>query len=501
MFFDKLIIMAQNYTNRKINKSVYTLVLLGGIMKKVILLSLIFILVVSASAELQIDAQKTQNSIYLDEQATYSLTIKNTDAFSKVIQVYSTDVKWYTELDPFVTRIGPGETLDLELKLIPNVWVEPGSQAVNVYVEAPTNDERISMLLPVYVKSYDQGEKQYNPSVEMKVSFPSSIDPREEVEITVYLRNRNRLNIENMHLRMDSNIISEERFLSLEPQSERKEIIKLSLDPLTKPQEDYLEVNIIVNNRSVNKERISYKVLPYSEFAYTSDTVEELFKKTTEYDIINEGNVKKEDYFSIPTTFIKKLFTTSSLKIDKFSLKKESAILWKLSLEPREEMKLIVVENYRPLIYLILISVVVTMIYFIYRSPVTIKKEAIVMGASSEGISDMKVLLHVRNRSQDLIEHIKVTDLIPSIAQLMREANIGTLAPTKILRNDKKGTIIKWELDALEPFEERIISYRLTSNIAIVGGLSLPPSKIKFEVKGGKERTVKSNTASVSIGI
>jgi hypothetical protein len=100
-----------------------------------------------------------------------------------------------------------------------------------------------------------------------------------------------------------------------------------------------------------------------------------------------------------------------------------------------------------------------------------------------------------------LIENIQVTELIPSIAELVKEGNIGTLAPSKVLRNDKKGTIVKWELEALEPFEERIISYRLNSKIVIVGGLTLPPSRVKFITKKGKERTIKSNNCPVSLGL
>ena len=53
----------------------------------------------------------------------------------------------------------------------------------------------------------------------------------------------------------------------------------------------------------------------------------------------------------------------------------------------------------------------------------------------------------------------------------------------------------------IEPFEESIISYRLKSKIAIVGGFSLPPAKIKFQTYQGKERVVRSNKSSVSMGL
>ena len=140
--------------------------------------------------------------------------------------------------------------------------------------------------------------------------------------------------------------------------------------------------------------------------------------------------------------------------------------------------------------------------YFLYRSPVTIKKESIVTRSiAKEGLSELKVLLHLRNRSPDIIESVVFTDKIPALATLIKEKKVGTIAPTKILNHQKKGTIIKWEFDVLEPFEERIISYKLSTKMTIVGGLSLPPAKIMFKTKKGTDRIEKSNKAQVSPGV
>jgi len=68
-------------------------------------------------------------------------------------------------------------------------------------------------------------------------------------------------------------------------------------------------------------------------------------------------------------------------------------------------------------------------------------------------------------------------------------------------RHKKKGTIVKWELEALEPFEERIISYVVKTKMTIVGGYNLPIAKIQFMGKNNTERVVKSNRSSVSLGL
>jgi len=452
---------------------------------------------------LTVSSEIIENSIYLDEQARFSITITNPDSVEKIIQVYSTDIQWYSEVEPSIIKIGPGNTLKVELRLMPNVWTETGPQEANVYMSSSNSNDKMSMQFPVYVKSYYTEKKEYNPSVEMKITFPEEIDPRKETPVNIYLRNRNKLDIKEMELMVYSKAFSDYRIVSLEPypNGERTETILLKTDPLAYPTEDLLEVSIRIKNRTINRERANYRIISYYTFATKEDSVEELFKKTTEYTIVNEGNIQTRDAFRVPTSLIRRIFTSTNPHAEKVNLIKEGYFEWNFFLRPMEETRVTVVENYRPMIYLILIAIVVAMVYFLYRSPLTIKKDSFVIGSSRDGISEMKVMLHIRNRTQDLIEQIKVTDLIPSIAELVKEGTIGTLAPEKIIKNDRKGTIVKWELEALEPFEERIISYRLNSKITIVGGVTLPPAKVKFETKKGKERTIRSNSSLISLGL
>ncbi len=472
-------------------------------MKKLLILSILLSVFVLTSvyADLNAQVEVIDDSIYLDEQAKFKLTIINPDLISKVVQVYTPSIEWYVNLEPFITTINRNSSVEVELSVVPSVWAETGAQKVTVIIDSPNKDEKVTLELPIFVKSFDTEKKEYQPSVELKVDFPVDIDPRQKIPINIYLRNRNRLNISNMELSVESQIFADHKFISLEPLSERREKIFFEIDPLTSPMDDKLEIKIIYNNRTVNKERIDYKVIRYANFVQKVDSIEELFKKTSEYIIINEGNVPKIDVFRIPTSFISKIFTKTDPAPDRVNLKRQAYFEWDLDLQPNEEFTIFVEENYRPIIYLILISIVVAMVYFLYRSPVVIKKESIVVGSSEDGVSEMKVLLHIRNRSQDLIENLTVTDLIPSIATHVKETHIGTLAPTKILRHAKKGTIIKWEMEALEPFEERIITYRLKSKIAIVGGFTLPSAKIKFETEKGRERVVRSNKSLVSLGL
>ncbi len=470
------------------------------VMRKTILLATLFILLVgTAYGELYANAESVENSIYLDELAEFNIFVNNTDSYQKNLNIYTADIKWYIDIEPSPPQI-PGDTVKkFNIKIQPSAWAETGSQIVKIMVESPNTDEKVTLQTPVYVKSYDDPSKEYRPSVELRVDFPEEVDPREPIPLEMYFRNRNRLDIQGMEIEISSSLVTDTKQFNLGPMSETRERIQYSISPGTKPMQDTIELTLSYENKTINKERINYEVIAYSEFVDSEDNIQELFKKTTDYTITNEGNIKKKGEYRIEMTVLQNLFSKTDPKPDEVNLRSQY-LEWNLDLQPDEQIQIRIIRNYRPALYLLLISIVVVMVYFLYRSPVLIRKESIVIGSTEQGISEMKVLLHLRNRSPDLIEDLTLTDLIPPIADLVKQEHLGTIAPSKILKHHKKGTIIKWEFEVLEPFEERIISYKIKTRMTIVGGVTLPKAKIKF-LKKDTERVVKSNKSQVNLGL
>ncbi len=131
------------------------------------------------------------------------------------------------------------------------------------------------------------------------------------------------------------------------------------------------------------------------------------------------------------------------------------------------------------------------------RNPIISIKEIILEHTGKDNISEVKIRIFVRNRSNKILNNIRIMDKVPPIADVVKGERLGTLQPTKINTTKTKGTIIKWELNTLEPYEERIITYKIKSKLEIVGGLSLPPAKMVFEEKEGKERQAFSTSAKL----
>jgi hypothetical protein len=94
----------------------------------------------------------------------------------------------------------------------------------------------------------------------------------------------------------------------------------------------------------------------------------------------------------------------------------------------------------------------------------------------------MTVILHIRNRGQNKIKNIELTDFIPALVSVGGDVPIGSLQPRKVLKHEKKGTtIVKWTVDSLDVSEERVLSYRIKSELSILGRFSLPAANAAFK--------------------
>jgi hypothetical protein len=153
--------------------------------------------------------------------------------------------------------------------------------------------------------------------------------------------------------------------------------------------------------------------------------------------------------------------------------------------------------NYRILLYGIILLILIIVSYYLIRSPVIATKDCRIMGKKIDGISNLKVKLHIKNRSARTISNIKIIDKVPSLVDIVEENNLGSLRPTKILRHGNSGVIARWDLEALEPYEERIITYKLKSKLKIFGSIELPQTLMKFDSKFGGIRTSTSNSIEI----
>ncbi len=467
--------------------------------KKLILIIIILFLSISVASAADFGAmiKPVKNKIYLDEQAYYNLTIINSKETDERYQVYTPDVSWIISTTPTAPEVMADDRGTFLLKLDPKTYVSVGHHSVKINVKETSTKELEQLTVPIYIKSTIPDTRTYEPSIEVNIGMPQKIDPRENVNIEISLRNRNNLDIEELIIRLESKLINKEYSIPFSGLEERTDEFIFQLNPLVAPQENTLVITLIRDNETVNKVYKQYQIIAYSDLI-EDKTIKRGFLKTTHnIEIYNDGNIEKSGEYRLETNFFKKLITFKNL--DTVSSREEPGyIIFEYTLQPQETQIIQVTVNYGIYIYAALLVILIIILYFTLRSPVLVKKEAKVIGSmKKEGASEIKVMLHIKNRSQKNVENVKIIEKIPRLVKFEKGSYVGTMAPDKVIEHAKLGTTIRWNITSLEPFEERIITYKIKSKLNIIGGFSLPKVIIRFETINGKERTIYSNKCKI----
>ncbi len=463
-------------------------------MKKSVYIILVLCLLLAFSTQaltFETEIQNVKASIDLEDTALYKLKIRNDLATIENFLVYTTSVEWSLNSIPASDRnpkVYPESFKLIELELKPTAYISPGAYSVPISVKnADTGEIRI-VAAPVVIYSKDTPQGKYLPGIRSVTQIASEVDPREDVSIKVDLFNQNPLNITQITISLRSNLINKEYQTSLNPLETKTINFNIELNPLVEPQEDILYTTIKVNQFTFEPEPSVYKIITYGDLKTIRDVKRGFLKTTQDITIENQGNEFKKGTFRESRNIFSSIFTTTNPKGEKVIFDEEKNFAWEVALDPGTSTKIIVTNNYQYLFIAIVLVILIIAGYFMFRPSIMIKKSAIVIGRKHGGISDLSVRMAVVNRGKANVKDIVLTDKLPNLVDLYKDFEEGTLRPSSILKHEKKGTIMKWQIRTLEPGEERIIHYKVKTRLSILGSLSLPVTVAKFK-QGNSERS------------
>jgi len=473
--------------------------------KKYLLFLLILIICVSSvhAINFELNATPIKNKIAIEEVAKFKLEIKNKLDKEQTFRIYTLDYPtWdiYTKpiLNPILLDVAPTSKGSIEIIVDPldtkNILI--GSHFVNVKVRSKTTNEALGIPLKVLVASKESLIGGYTPTIIANVKILQKIDPREEIPIEIILNNQNIINYSALTIKIESNLIKDTIEDTLGPKEEKTLTSTKNLDPLTQPQKDNFMITVLSGERVI----VDTITVPIEIIEYATKEGADVKKKflKTEKDITFYSNNKAySEEMIIETSFFKSLFSSTKPKAKILEEDNKKYFVWDVKLDENNSMKVSIIENYRILFFAIILAIILVLVYYVYRSPLTINKEAKNITKREGGIFSFKVVLHVKNRSNKKIENIELREAIPNIADIEKDISIGTLKPTKMLRHEKKGHIIRWDIDKLDIGEERILSYKIKSKLPILGDLTLPIANAKFRYNN-KNKVAHSNRVSVS---
>ncbi|MEK6942508.1 MAG: hypothetical protein AABX00_00405 [Nanoarchaeota archaeon] len=440
-----------------------------------------------------------KDKIVVDEVAEFNITIENNLDRAQEFTIKKAGYPFwdmYTQplQNPITLKVAANSAASISVFVDPLYITSVDTYTLDPSIVMESTGEEQKVAITVGIKSTDPLIGGYIPTVLANIDIPEKIDPRDEFTIKVLLNNQNSLDYPNLTIKAESKLFKDELNYLLGPKEDRVVEIKKKLDAMTAPQKDDLVVAVFRGDRMIVSPIV--KEFEITEYVVTEPmTTETSFMKTRKGISLYSNSPDYSGDVKIETTSLKNLFTSTNPRAKFVKENGKEYLVWNVHVDSDRKASVYMTENYRPIPVIAIAAIIAIVLYFLFRSPIVVRKSIANVGMSEGGISEAKVVVRVKNRSSHQITAIEVMDNAPHIAHVEKELSIGSMQPNAILKHPKGGIVIKWNVESLDTGEERVLSYKMKSRLAILGELSLPAASARCKV-GNRVIITQSNRAS-----
>jgi len=473
--------------------------------KREILILSTFILIILASSFVSADdlfniyVTPIKDTISISDVSQFRLTIVNNQGKADKFRIFNDNIEWDIYAVP---RSDSTVTVDAESALTVALEARPQSISIRegAYYQVPLSVKSINTglveqtTLAIGVQSQEYIQNIYSPRINAELLMNREIDPRNPVKLNVVLENLNPRNLSDIEITLSNSIINDKQKMSLGPYEKKTVTFTENLDPLEQPKKDLLNVYVVYRNTNgvsltvAKDENNYYEVIGYGEIKESVDIQKSFLKTKKTIVLFNDANKPNNDLYKVQAPFLR-IFQSVNPEPQIIEEEGMKYYGFDVLLEPQEKYSITVVTNYRIILYLLIFAVICFGLYLLFRSPLVLTKSASNVVMREGGVTDMKIVISMKNRGYKPIEDINLSDKIPAVTEISKEFEVGTLQPSRIVRHEHKGTFVKWKLDGLESFEERIVSYTVKSRLSIIGEFKLSRAKAHFKVNGNSRST------------
>jgi len=256
-------------------------------------------------------------------------------------------------------------------------------------------------------------------------------------------------------------------------------------------KEDVMTIELRYEDETKEIIEKDFKVITYPEEYKKQTTLKKSFlKRTTSLTFSNEGKIPVSETELVETSIFKRIFSSTDpiLKV----VREEDVYYYTatVDLEPGQSTEVVITTNYRILIYILLAALLVLAGYFVFRPKLIARKFVKDVAIVEGGISKVKVILKVKNRTGTLIKNVHIYDKIPHIAGFVKEG-FETVKPKKVYAY-ASGHVVSYEFPYIEPHGTLIVTYAVKTKLKVVGDFNLKPAIIRY----GKKK-IASNDVNV----
>ena len=417
-------------------------------------------------------------------QAAFEITLTNNQLSEDLFILELSDVAWSLSTKKTYEytsgiSLNAGESYSTTIYVKPKEDINPGTYYVELRVRSFTTKKYSSEL---FVITVDPRIVDYSVTVPVEVLEPTSIDPAKTNSIKVSIKNPYNVYLSNLSVKAESKFLNRESIVEISPKSEQIVDFSLNIDASTPKQEDRLSVVVKQLGKDIGSAQKTIYIKEYRQPYKADVTVTKEFLRLVHTIVFTnaEGSQKTLDASYLKPKSYAVIETNPGAVTEEFS--GEQYLVWKdVTLSPNETYSVRVVEDYMPIAAGFVIIIIVLILYYTYRSPIIVNKKAFGMHKKDTGNNQIKVVLHVKNRTGKFIEKVRVLERLPIIHKV--ESDFGPETPEPKFRRSNEGIVLDWDI-ALAPKEERIFTYKVKSTLPIAGEYTLRPCVVQYGHKG-----------------
>lgn len=452
-------------------------------MKRLFTALILGVLAISAVAAFQERFTPIQNRIELDETATFNLTITNNDEIDHTYRLsLSVDATTTWLLSPNNLRVEADSSRTTTVRLKPKAGTQPGSYFTPIKIEG--EGEQRTVAAPISLGQ--EGRRNFVPNVGLTVSHDEQVDPRQPFPVSFEFHNRNRRDLPNLNVSVNSELFSTTFPVDLNGLEREGQNVFFSLNDSTVPGTYSINTDIYFQQAQdpITSYSTNFNIDPYSDIVVEQNTGESWFKTTYNMTISNDANVERRYAYNVSAPWYDRLFLSSSQAYELVSTKDGSQMQWALTIPADGERSVVYERNYRGLVLTIVFIITSIIAYFTFRSPVVARKEGKIV-KHADGPDELRIRVYLRNRSSKKMYNVSVTDKLPSILEYDDYDDVGYISPSRVRKKRKGETTVHWEIDELDSLEERILVYEATPRLEVLGEVDLPTVRVQFEDQDG----------------
>lgn len=475
------------------------------IFNAVLCFCLLVILSYSAFAEsFKIDVQTINSDIASSsDTAEFIITITNLQTGFDRFRLNYNQLQWDVETDPIRLTGVPleGAASDAtHFRIRPKDMTAIGLYQIPLTIYSEKTEEEQTVYLSVYVgKRY---VPEYVPFITVEQIFNQNnyeVDPRKDLVIDFVIVNNNMRNYETVDFALNSELFSKTDKFPLAPKEIKRVSYKFKLSPIQAPISDVVTGTIVAGNVTFRLPKIDYTIKDYTGEFYVDYSLEKngISTRIEKYAITNVGNARAKQNVEILENRLIRMFESYNVQPVSYKLVNGTGYsVFNFELDSQASTEVIRTYDFK-ILYVLLLFLALFVGYRIYMlSEVYITKTARITKTQQGGIFKIKVVLTLVNKAQRVLHDLELADRVPSLLELNKDFEVGSLEPYSVAKTKNGSTVIKWHINELEPREVRIVSYEIQANLSILGRIMLPYAILRYK-KDEIAKIVTSNKADI----